>query len=64
MSQLLRAESVRGMPRWRAGQRSLSVSEKVSLLGRVVLETREWEKTKRLCKPSVTSSKNCWPKES
>ena len=46
----------RGMPRWREKQRTLPIGEKVALLGRVILETRELEAIKKACKPSATSS--------
>ena len=46
----------RGMPRWLEKQRTLPIGEKVALLGRVILETRELEAIKKACKPSATSS--------
>lgn len=46
----------RGMPRWREKQRSLSIREKVDLIGRMIQETRRLEAIKKTCKPSVTSS--------
>ena len=35
------------------------VGEKVELIGRLILETRQLECFKKSCKPSVTSSNNC-----
>jgi hypothetical protein len=46
----------RGMPHWRVKQRNLPISEKIELLGRFILETREFEAIKKSCKPSATFS--------
>jgi hypothetical protein len=45
----------RGMPRWRAKQRSLPVGEKIELLGKFIQETRQFDVLKKLCKPSAMS---------
>ena len=45
------------MPRWRERQVKLPLGEKVELIGRMILETRELEAIKKACKPSATSSK-------
>ena len=45
----------RGMPRWRERQRSLPVADKVELIGRFILETRELERVKKSCRPFATS---------
>jgi hypothetical protein len=52
------SEPSRGMPRWRERQGSLPLAEKVELIGRMILETRELEAIKKACKPSATSSKS------
>jgi len=48
-------ESVKtpGMPMWRERQRSLPVGQKLELIGRLILETRQLERLKRSCKQSV-----------
>ena len=51
------SESQRGMPRWRERQRVLPLAEKVELIDRMILETRELESIKKACKLSATSSK-------
>jgi len=48
-------ENNRGMPHWRARQRSLPVAEKIALLGRFIQETRQLERLKNQCKLSVIS---------
>jgi hypothetical protein len=48
----------RGMPHWREKQRSLPIGEKVELIGRFILETRQLEQVKKSCKPSVMSLNN------
>lgn len=45
----------RGMPEWRAKQRSLPALEKLQLIGRFIRETRELERIKQQCKKSVMS---------
>lgn len=45
----------RGMPKWRERQRSLPTGEKLELIGRFILETRQLERLKRSCKQSVMS---------
>jgi hypothetical protein len=42
----------RGMPKWRERQRSLPVGQKIELIGRFILETRQLERLKRSCKQS------------
>jgi hypothetical protein len=42
-----------GMPRWRERQRSLPVAQKVELIGKFILETRQLERVKRSCKRSA-----------
>lgn len=48
----------RGMPQWRARQRSLAIREKVELIGRLIQETRQLETIKKTWKPSVTFSRH------
>ncbi len=48
----------RGMPNWRRRMRSLPVSEKVELIGRFILETRQLEQVKKSCKLSAMSLNN------
>ncbi len=54
----------RGMPKWREKQRTLSVEEKVALLGQTIQETLAMERIKKVWKPSVAPSQNSLPKES
>jgi len=46
----------RGMPNWRRRMRGLPTGEKIELIGRFILETRELERIKKTCRPSATSS--------
>ena len=48
----------RGMPNWRVSQRNLSISKKIELIGRFILETRNLEIIKKSCKLSATFSNN------
>jgi hypothetical protein len=48
----------RGMPNWRRKMRTLPIGEKVELIGRFILETRQLEQVKKSCKPSATSWNN------
>ena len=43
------------MPRWRERQRSLPVGEKVELIGKLILQTRQFERLKASCKLSAMS---------
>ncbi len=52
------SDNNRGMPNWRKRMRSLPVGEKVELIGRFILETRQLEQVKKSCKPSATSLNN------
>jgi hypothetical protein len=47
------AEFRPGMPRWRERQRLLPVAQKVELIGRFILETRQLERVKKACKRSA-----------
>lgn len=49
------SEFWRGMPRWRQRQRSLPVAEKIELIGKFILETRQLERIKKSCKPFAIS---------
>ena len=49
----------RGLSQWRDKQRSLPVGEKIELIGRFILETRQLEHVKKSCKLSAPSSNNC-----
>jgi hypothetical protein len=53
----------RGMPRWRDKQRALPIGEKVELIGRFILETRQLELVKKSCKLSAISWSNSSAKE-
>ncbi len=46
------------MPKWRVNQRNLSISKKIELIGRFILETRNLEIIKKSCKLSATFSNN------
>jgi hypothetical protein len=48
----------RGMPNWRQRMRSMPIGEKVELIGRFILETRQLEQVKKSCKPSAISWSN------
>ena len=49
------SEFCRGMPRWRERQRSLPIAEKIELIGKFILETRQLERVKKSCKPFAMS---------
>ena len=53
----------RGMPHWRDKQRSLSVGEKIELIGKFIQETRQLELVKKSCKPSAMSWSNSLEKK-
>jgi len=48
----------RGMPNWRRKMLALPIGEKVELIGRFILETRQLEQVKKSCKPSAMSWNN------
>jgi hypothetical protein len=54
----------RGMPRWREKQRSLPPALKLQMIGQFIQETRQLEKLKHSCKPSVIPLSNSLKKES
>lgn len=45
----------RGMPNWRQRMRELPIGEKIEIVGRFILETRQLEHVKKACKPSAMS---------
>jgi hypothetical protein len=53
----------RGMPLWREKQRTLPYALKIQLIGQFIQETRQLEKLKKSCKPSVIPSSNFSKKE-
>ena len=57
-------QPARGMPQWRARQRTMPVGEKIELLGKTIQETLAMERIKKIWKPSVAPSQNLSQKES
>lgn len=48
----------RGMPKWREKQRTLSVEDKIALLGKTIQESLKMERIKKSWKQSAEFSKS------